>query len=188
MLGSATRPGPAYPAEQLVLRYLAAFGPASPADLRAWSGLAMRQVFERLRPGLTKLKREGGGELLDVPKAPRPDAAIDVPPRFLPDYDNILLGHADRTRIMGAGEHLGLFSPAGIMKGTVLVDGFVRAGWIPLKEKGATRITVTPFNKSIAKSEQPQIADEAMKLLELLAPGQRHDVGFGPARKTVARA
>ncbi|HEY1456579.1 MAG TPA: winged helix DNA-binding domain-containing protein, partial [Candidatus Dormibacteraeota bacterium] len=175
-------PGPAYPIEQVVLRYLAAFGPASPADFRAWSGLAAGEVFERLRPKLTTFEREGGGELFDAPKSPRPDAGIDVAPRFLPDYDNILLGHADRTRIMAPGEHLGLFSPPGIMKGTVLVDGFVRAMWIPLKEKGVIRITIAPFKKPIAKSDQPPIAAEAVQLLELLAPGLRHDVRFGPVR------
>src|SRR5258708_15870910 len=120
-------------AEELVLRYLRAFGPASPADMRAWSGLAMGPAFEKLRAGLVTFRDEHGIELFDVPKAPRPAADTAVPVRFLPDYDNILLAHADRTRIMSPGQHLSLFSSNGVMEASVLVAGFLRAGWQPIK-------------------------------------------------------
>ena len=172
-------PGPAIEPDALVLRYLAAFGPASAADMRAWSGLAMREAFERLRPRLKVFKDEHGKELFDLPHAQRPDPDMAVPVRFLPDYDNILLAHADRTRIMAPGQHLGLFSSNGIMKGSVLVDGFVRAGWIPAKVKDATRLHISPFVKPIAKAEKPAIAEEGMRLLDFLAPGDEHQVRFG---------
>jgi Winged helix DNA-binding domain len=175
-------PGPAIEPDQLVLRYLAVFGPASPADMRAWSGLAMRDAFERLRPRLKIFKDEHGKELFDLPRAPRPDAEIEVPVRFLPDYDNILLAHADRTRIMAPGQHLGLFSSNGVMKGSVLVDGFVRAGWIPAKGTNATTLTVTPFVKPMSKSERPAIEEEGLRLLDFLAPGEKHDVCFAPVK------
>lgn len=173
-------PGPSYESKDVVRRYLAAFGPASPADFRAWSGLAMRGAFEELRSELTVFKSEAGGELFDVPKAPRPSPELGVSPRFLPDYDNILLGHADRTRIMERGRQLGLFSTNGIMKGSLLLDGFVRASWIPIKVKGtaATTLSITPFKNPIATSDQPPILDEAKRLLEFLAPGEKHDVRF----------
>ena len=167
-------PGPAHEEEDLVLRYLRAFGPASPADMRAWSGLAMRPVFERLRSRLVTFRSDKGVELFDLPKAPRPPAATEVPVRFLPDYDNILLGHADRTRIMATGEHLGLFSSNGIMKGSVLVDGFVRASWKP----AAGVLGVTPFHTALTRSERTAIDAEGMRLLRLLAPGDRHEVRF----------
>src|SRR5690348_6950755 len=96
-------PGPALAPERLVTRYLASFGPASAADMRAWSGLAMRPVFEKLRPKLQAFRDEDGRELFDVPDAPRPPGDTDAPVRFLPDYDNILLAHADRSRIMPRG-------------------------------------------------------------------------------------
>jgi hypothetical protein len=175
-------PGPAIPAEQLVLRYLAAFGPASPADMRAWSGLAMRPVFEKLRPKLKTFRDAKGTELFDVPRAPRPPAETPAPVRLMPDYDNILLGHSDRTRIMDAGRHVGLFSSNGIMQGAVLVDGFVRAAWRPKTEKGATTLHVAPFAKPLAARDRSAIADEARGLLELLAPGQKHDLAFDPTR------
>jgi hypothetical protein len=172
-------PGPAARPEDLVLRYLAAFGPASPADMRAWSGLSMRAVFERLRPQLATFRDPRGGELFDVPGAPRPDPETEVPVRLLPDYDNILLGHADRTRIMAPGRHLGLFSSNGIMKGSVLFDGFVRASWQPV---GGT-LTVTPFDQALSKTEKAAIESEGMRLLELLAPDERHDVRFAAAKR-----
>jgi len=171
-------PGPAYKPEDLVLRYLAMFGPASPADMRAWSGLAMRDVFERLRPRLVTFRDAKGGELFDLPKAPRPSAGIDVPVRLLPDYDNILLGHADRTRIMPEGKHLGIFSSNAVMQGAVLVDGFVRALWVPAR----TELVITPFDKPIPKGQRPQIVEEATRLLEFLTPGAKHDVRFAPVK------
>ncbi len=175
-------PGPAIPAEQLVLRYLAAFGPASPADMRAWSGLALRAVFEELRPRLKVFRDEKGRELFDLPRAPRPGPDAAAPIRLIPDYDNILLAHADRTRIMPEGRHLGIFSSNGVMQGALLVDGFVRAMWQPKAKRGATTLLVTPFVRPLPKSDQAAIADEAAALLEFLAPGERHDLRFGAVR------
>lgn len=173
-------PGPAYEPDGVVLRYLAAFGPASPADFRAWSGLTARPVFERLRPRLKTFSDERGTELFDLPRAPRPDVETDVPVRFLPDYDNILLAHADRTRILAPERRVGLFNSNGIMKGSVLVDGFVRAVWIPRTAKGVTTLTITPFDAPLDASGRSRVGDEGLRLLRLLAPGDRHDLGFGP--------
>ena len=176
-VGHASKP------EQLVLRYLAAFGPASSADFRAWSGLSMREVFERLRPRLKVFRSERGTELFDLPKAPRPAGETQTPVRLLPDYDNILLAHADRTRIMAQGQHLGLFSSNGVMQGSVIVDGFVRAKWAPVNAKGATTLVITPFDKTIPKTDQPSIAQEGLRLLDFLAPDEKHDVRFDPVKR-----
>lgn len=187
--------GPAIAPEELVLRYLAAFGPASAADMRAWSGLAMRPTFEELRALLVTFRDEHGIELFDLPRSPRPSADTAVPVRFLPDYDNILLAHADRTRIMAPGQHLGLFSSNGIMKGSVLVDGFVRAGWKPIKDKAGTAIVITPFDEPIRRQDRAPVTAEGLRLLAFLAPGEKHRVEFGdvkvgamPPRATAASA
>lgn len=176
-------PGPPQRIEDVVTRYLAAFGPASAADVRAWSGLAFRSDLERLRPKLKLFRDERGAELFDLPRAPRPRADTPVPVRFLPDYDNVLLAHADRTRIMAPGQHLGLFSSNGIMKGSVLVDGFVRAAWKPVRGRGATTLTITPFGAPLDPSGRNAVADEGILLLGLLAPGDRHDIGFAPVKR-----
>jgi len=170
-------PGPSFTDDQLVLRYLGAFGPASPADMRAWSGLAMRSVFERLRPKLRTFRDESGVELFDLPRAPRPDGVRDVPARLIPDFDNILLAHADRGRIM-PGKRLGMFSSNGVMQGAVLLDGFVRGMWAP---RGST-LEVTPFEKAMTKQEQSSLAGEAMQLMEFLAPREEHDLRFAAVR------
>ncbi|MFS2292333.1 MAG: winged helix DNA-binding domain-containing protein [Actinomadura sp.] len=100
----------AHPAEQsalddLVLRYLAAYGPASAADAQAWSGLPEAgAALERLRPGLRVFGGDRGRELFDLPDAPRPGEDVQAPPRFLPEFDSLVLAHADRRRII-ADEH-----------------------------------------------------------------------------------
>ena len=110
--------------DDMALRYFAAFGPATVADLRTWSRLTgLREVVERLRPRLVAFRDDAGRELFDLPDAPRPDPETPAPVRFLPQYDNVLLSHADRSRFVDAGVSL----PIG--NGTVLVDGRVRATW-----------------------------------------------------------
>lgn len=170
-------PGPAIDHERFVLRYLAAFGPASPADFRAWSGLAMRPVFERLRPKLRTFNDARGTELFDVLRAPRPDGDTPAPVRLIPDYDNLLLAHSDRSRIM-PGRHLGMFSSNGIMQGAVLIDGFVRALWVPRK----STLEVFPFGKPLTRADLGGIESEGRALMEFLAPGEKHEIKVGPVR------
>ncbi|HJV09683.1 MAG TPA: winged helix DNA-binding domain-containing protein [Acidimicrobiales bacterium] len=111
--------------DEVLLRYLGAFGPASVADAGTWSRLTgLREVFERLRPQLVTFRDERGRELFDLPDAPRPDPDTPAPARFLPEYDNVLLSHDDRARVTSVP----FFAP-GPVHGTVLSDGFVRATW-----------------------------------------------------------
>jgi len=175
-------PGPAMADDELVLRYLRAFGPASVTDMRAWSGLAHKAAFERLRPRLRVFRDEHGRELFDLPRAPRPPANLEVPVRFLPDYDNILLAHADRTRILPAGKHLGLFSSNGIMKGSVLVDGFVRGAWIPTDTGETTTMHIKPFDTPLGKAEARAVEKEGRELLRFLAPDRKHELVMSHGR------
>src|SRR5579872_687704 len=94
-------PGDLPPIERVILRYLAAFGPACVRDVQAWSGImGLRPILESMRKNLITFVDEEGNELFDTPESPRPDEDMPAPPRFLPVFDNVLLSHADRRRIL----------------------------------------------------------------------------------------
>jgi hypothetical protein len=156
LAGKLAKPDP----REMVRRYLAAFGPATPADATAWSGVGgMREVFESMRGELRTFRDEAGRELFDVQDAPLPPGDADVPVRFLPEYDNTLLGHRDRTRVI-ADEHRPLvYLTAGRMIGTALVDGFAAAGW----RMSDGELTLEPFRK-LTKAELGAIEPEAEAL------------------------
>jgi hypothetical protein len=158
--------------DEIVLRYLAAFGPASAADVTAWSGLpAMREVIDRLADRLRPFRSEGGRELWDLPDAPRPDPDGPAPVRFLPEYDNVLLSHADRSRFQWRGQ----FSVEPPVKGTVLVDGVVRAVWHPVVDDGRVSLVVRAVGP-LPKPAQDRVGAEGRRLLRFTHPGQDAEV------------
>ena len=150
----------------LVLRYLGAFGPASPADLRAWSGLTgMRQLLERLRSGLRSFRGEDGRELFDVPQGALPGPEVPAPVRFLPEYDNAAIGFKDRSRIVPTG--VPMLTEVGW--GSVLVDGFIAARWRLDAERSGATLRVESFRRLIP-SERAEVEDEGNGLAAFLAP------------------
>jgi hypothetical protein len=155
--------------DALIVRYLAAFGPATVADARTWSGLAgLSEVFERLRPRLRTFRDESGRELFDVPDAPLPDPKTPAPIRFLPVYDNIVLSHADRTRIVRPFEIRRAGYLEGASFGSVLIDGFVGATWTMKRDaKAATMRTV--LLGRFSKRDRVAVEEEATRLLAFVA-------------------
>jgi hypothetical protein len=155
---------------ELVTRYLRVFGPATPADVQAWSGLtAMREVLEDLRPHLRTLRDEQGRELYDAPRAPLPDPETPAPVRFLPEYDNVLLAHADRSRIVSPETRM--WADTGW--GTVLVDGFTAARWKLDREKADTLLRLDPF-RTLDRGERSAVAEEGKRLVDFLARDARN--------------
>jgi hypothetical protein len=155
--------------DEVALRYLAAFGPATPADLVVWSRITgLAEVIARLRPRLQVLHDERGRELFDLPRAPRPPASVEAPPRFLPDYDNVLLSHADRNHVFLDEFRSAIQSSNGVLPGSVLVDGSVGATWSVEKDSARARLVVRPLADIAAHRDA--IRDEGLGLLGLLAP------------------
>ncbi|MEU5432971.1 winged helix DNA-binding domain-containing protein [Streptomyces sp. NPDC020719] len=179
-LGRAPEPVPA--PDSTVLRYLAAFGPASVKDIQTWAGLTrLGEVFERLRPRLMTFRDENGVELFDLPDAPRPDADTPAPPRFLPEFDNLLLSHADRTRVIPA-EHWGRAWKGNQAFRTLLVDGFLAGVWRfdeDKKTKVITGLTVQPFG-TLGRAARDEVAAEGRRLLSDMTDATTpYDVRFG---------
>ncbi|MDR3034035.1 MAG: winged helix DNA-binding domain-containing protein, partial [Kitasatospora sp.] len=168
--------------DTLMLRYLAAFGPASVRDVQAWSGLTgLREVAGRLRPALRAFRDENGSELLDLPDAPRPDPGTPAPVRLVAEYDNLILSHADRARVVSESDRPRLYGRNGVFPGTVLVNGFVAGMWRVTRPAGAVRLTVEPFGK-ISVRDRDAVTDEARRMLAFAAPeGAATDVRFAPA-------
>lgn len=168
--GIPLAPGP--DRETLVLRYLAAFGPASVRDVQAWSGLTrLKEVVEGLRERLVSFRDEAGGELFDLPEAPRPSADVPAPARFLYDFDNLLRSHADRSRVISAENLKRISSRNGMPPATVLVDGEVAAAWKVDRSRRTPSLDITPF-RPFNNSESEGVTGEGIRLLSFLSPGQ----------------
>jgi len=166
-LGTPVSTDPA-PAEALVLRYLAAFGPATPGDAQVWSGLqGLREVFAALRPSLVTFRDERKRELFDLPEAPRPEEDLPAPVRFLPEFDNLVLSHDDRSRIV-ADEHRPHVVTKNLqVRATFLVDGFVAGTWKTERKKKTATLVIEPFD-TLTKQTRAALEREGDALLRFL--------------------
>jgi hypothetical protein len=160
--------------DALILRYLAAFGPATVMDAQSWSGFTLlREAFQRLRPKLRTFRDEHGHELFDVRRGPLPDPATPAPPRFLPEYDNVLLGHKDRSRIGAATGYAPVVGDAWL-----LVDGFITGVWRIERSGTAARLRIRPL-RPIARRDRAAVTDEGKRLLAFAAADSTsRSVGF----------
>lgn len=165
--------------ESLVLRYLEAFGPATAADVKTWSGLQGAQpVLDSLRPKLLVLRDERKRELFDLPQAPRPEEDTPAPPRFIAAFDNLILSHTDRSRIVPA-EHRPRIATKNLqVLPTFLVDGFVAGTWGSKISRNIATLTISPFAR-LAKPVKADLSGEAEKLIRFMEPeAKKFEVEF----------
>jgi hypothetical protein len=181
------RAGSAGERARLVSRYLGAFGPATVRDIQAWSGLTgLRAAVEELRPSLITFAGEAGAELFDLPGAPRPGPDVPAPARLVAEFDNLVLSHADRSRVVSAENARRLSTVNGVIPGTVLLDGFAAGMWRLAPGRALTTLTIERFAPPGAgpPGERPGDRDalisEAERVLAFCAPATAHEVRFGP--------
>ena len=173
--GVGDGPGP-LPLDRLVARYLGAFGPASVRDVQAWCGLTrLREVTDGM--DLRRFWSEDGVELLDVPGAPLPGPDVPAPVRFLAEYDNVTLSHADRSRVVGDEPLQPLQGGPGGWVGTVLVDGLVRATWAARVVGDATELEVRVAG-GLTPAERADVEEEGRAVLGFLAANRPHGLRF----------
>ena len=156
--------------QELVTRYLSAFGPASAADMQTWSGVAgCKPVLDGMRDRLEVFSDERGRELFDLPAAPRPAGDVPAPARFLPEFDNLVLAHDDRTRVI-ADEHRPLVTTKNLrVRATFLVDGMVAGTWTVAVKRGIATLALEPFSALPKRAVKPLTA-EGEELLRFAEP------------------
>ncbi|MCP9969928.1 winged helix DNA-binding domain-containing protein [Actinomadura madurae] len=152
---------------------------ASVRDVQHWSGLTrLGEVVERLLPKLVTFQDEEGRTLYDLPEAPRPDPGTPAPVRFVPDFDNLLLSHADRARIITEEQRKRVFTVNGIIRATFLVDGFVHGMWTMEKKRGEATLRIDPFDP-VPERDRTALEEEGMGLLAAAHPeAKAHRVEF----------
>jgi hypothetical protein len=167
--------------DDMVLRYLTAFGPASVLDAQAWSGLRrLGEVVERLRPGLRVFRDEHGRELFDLPDAPRPDPETPAPPKFLGPFDQMILSYADRTRVLHDDYRKLVITQNGLVKGTVLIDGAIQGQWEIARRRDVATLLVTHF-VPLAKRDVAALTSTGADLLKFAEPAAlTRDIRFAP--------
>jgi hypothetical protein len=161
---------------QLLLRYLAAFGPATIADARIWSGLGgFHEAAQALGDAVRRFRGEEGQELLDLADAPRQDADEEAPPRFLPEYDNVMFSFADRRRLVDGDQEIPLLPGNGGKAGLLLIDGFYRGTWSFSPSEAGAILDIETFSP-LRRSDSDELVAEGVSLLSFLAPGRPPEV------------
>ena len=159
--------------QELVRRYLAAYGPATIADAQVWSGIP------DLKDAFAKLDLVAFGKYFDLPKAPRPGEDAPAPPRFLPEFDSVLLAHKDRRRVIADEHRKAVYLPALRVAATILVDGVVAGTWLVRRDKKAATLAITPFAK-LARAVKDALAEEGAALVRFMEPeAASFNVTFG---------
>jgi hypothetical protein len=180
-LGDAVARTPAASLHDLIRRYLAAFGPASVKDAQKWSGLTrLRPVLDALHDELVVFRDDAtDAELFDLPDAPRPDADTPAPARFLPEFDNVFIGHDDRSRVIPDPERHALAWNGNVARPVFLSDGVLKGTWSLEREGDRATLEVRPFAR-LSASERAALEEEGEALLGFHTPDAAHALRWSP--------
>ena len=133
--------------------------------------------MEQLKPSLVTFSDERGTELFDLPSAPRPGGGIPAPVRLIAEFDNLLLSHGDRSRVISAENAKRLYTVNGVIPGSVLIDGFVGGMWRLATSRGMTTLTIELFGPM---RDRDALVREAQRVLAFCSPDGSRDIRFGP--------
>jgi hypothetical protein len=171
-IGSGTRPPEEDALRLLIRRYLTAFGPASLADIARFAGQVparIRPVLEGLAPSLRRFSDEQGHNLFDLPRAPRPAADTKAPVRFLPRYDELLIGYEHRDRVIAAKHRAAVYSKNAIVEAVVLVDGLAAGTWTLETTKTDAVVRIRPFG-TLARADRAAATAEGEGVARFMVP------------------
>ncbi len=147
--------------------------------MQTWSGLTrLREIVDPMRDRLRVFADERGRELFDLPDSPRPDPDVPAPARLAAEYDNLILSHDDRTRVMADDDRRQLFKQLNSFPGSVLLDGFVAGAWRMKRAKGSATVTIELFRARIPARDRDALEAEAARVLAVTAPKATPDVRF----------
>lgn len=163
-----------------VERYLAAYGPASIADIAKWLGqpriTVVRTAVEALGDRVVRSKGDDGRDLVDLEGLPLPDADLAAPPRFLARWDSVLIAYDGRARIIADRHRTAVIKANGDFLPTFLVDGFVAGLWSIDVSKGAAVLRLEPFGR-VPTADRTGLEDEGQRLVRYHEPdADRHEV------------
>ena len=156
----------------LIRRFLGAFGPATLADISQFAGQVpprIRPVLEQLAPSLRRFRDEHGRAMFDLPRAPRPAADVNAPVRFLPRYDELLIGYAHRDRVIAAPHRPAVYAKNALIEAVFLVDGLAAGTWALERTKTEGLVRIRPFG-TLARSDRAAAITEAERLAQFIAP------------------
>lgn len=157
--------------ETLIMRYVAACGPASVMDMQTWAGMPkLKDAFDKVRPKLHSYRDDQGRELFDLPDGVILPAEVPAPVRFIPEYDNSMISHQNRTRILAEAYRTKVFLSAARVRATVLLNGFVCAAWKIEKAKSTVTLIIDLF-ETVSATDREAIAEEGERLLRFVEPG-----------------
>jgi hypothetical protein len=171
-IAAGSRPDEEHALRHLINRYLAAFGPAGLADIAQFAGQVparIRPVLERLTPSLRRFADEQGHQLFDLPRGPRPSADVKAPVRFLPRYDELLIGYEHRDRVIAARHRAAVYSKNAIIEAVFLVDGVAAGTWAVETTKSEAVLRIRPFGR-LARADRVAAVDEGESLARFIAP------------------
>ena len=159
-------PDPDAAFDELVRTYLTAYGPATKQDVGQWAGVPrltpIAESLERLT--VRTFRDEGGKVLYDLPRAPLPDPGVPAPPRLVPRFDNLVLSHADRSRILGDVPPSRIVTTNGLVHATILVDGFVAGTW----QLDGGHVRLEPFGR-LDSGVRRMLGEESARLEAFVA-------------------